>query len=171
MILAGLFVALGVVIDDVVVDMERLMRRLRSRGEATVATVVFEATLQTQRVALYATLIVVLAVRPSSSWAAWRGVLRAAGHRLPAGGGGIDAGRADRDAGAQPDAAGPQPAPHARVAAQRVAQERYEAALRRIVAAPAASLVAAAAVLVVGVAVAVARPVAACPRSRSGTCW
>ena len=64
MILAGLVVALGVVIDDAVVDMERLMRALRERGGANVMSIVYETTLQTRRIAIYATLIVILAVMP-----------------------------------------------------------------------------------------------------------
>lgn len=67
MILAGLMVALGVVIDDTVVDVEKLMQRLRERGEgssASIMAIICERTLETRRAALYATLIVVLAVTP-----------------------------------------------------------------------------------------------------------
>ncbi|MGH8683081.1 MAG: efflux RND transporter permease subunit [Burkholderiales bacterium] len=66
MILAGLVVALGVVIDDAVVDVEELMRALRERqpGGASIMTVICETTLETRRVTLYATLIVMLAVVP-----------------------------------------------------------------------------------------------------------
>lgn len=66
MILAGLVVALGVVIDDAVVDVERLMRRLRERKEsgASIATIIYETTLETRSAALYASLIVLLAVMP-----------------------------------------------------------------------------------------------------------
>ena len=66
MILAGLVVALAVVIDDAVVDVETLLRRLRERKQdgASVATLVYETTLQTRSAALYATLIVILAVTP-----------------------------------------------------------------------------------------------------------
>ncbi|WP_010099811.1 efflux RND transporter permease subunit [Burkholderia ubonensis] len=68
MILAGLLVALSVVIDDAVVDVERLRVRLRSRGEsaeqASILDIIFDTTLDTRRVALYTTLIVILAVTP-----------------------------------------------------------------------------------------------------------
>jgi CzcA family heavy metal efflux pump len=66
MILAGLVVALAVVIDDAVVDVETLLRRLRERkqGGASIATVIYETTLQTRSAAMYSTLIVILAVTP-----------------------------------------------------------------------------------------------------------
>jgi Cu/Ag efflux pump CusA len=66
MILAGLVVALAVVIDDAVVDVETLLRRLRERkqGGASFATLIYETTLQTRTAALYSTLIVILAVTP-----------------------------------------------------------------------------------------------------------
>jgi CzcA family heavy metal efflux pump len=66
MILAGLVVALGVVIDDAVVGAEKLMRALRERraGGASIMTIVHETTLETRRVTIYATLIGVLAVTP-----------------------------------------------------------------------------------------------------------
>jgi CzcA family heavy metal efflux pump len=64
MILAGLVVALAVVIDDAVADVETLLRRLRERSGASVAAIIYETTLQTRSAALYATLIVLLAVTP-----------------------------------------------------------------------------------------------------------
>ena len=66
MVLAGLVLALGVIIDDAVVDVEKVMRALRERTNegASLASVVYETTLETRRVASYATLIVVLAVTP-----------------------------------------------------------------------------------------------------------
>ena len=65
MILAGLLLALVVVIDDAIVDVERLMRRLRERKpDASIATLIYETTLDTRSVSLYATLIVMLAVTP-----------------------------------------------------------------------------------------------------------
>ncbi len=67
MILAGLVVALGVIIDDAVVDVEKLTRRLRERKEgdgASIATVIYETTLETRSAAIYATLIIMLAVTP-----------------------------------------------------------------------------------------------------------
>ncbi|MGH8830004.1 MAG: efflux RND transporter permease subunit [Polaromonas sp.] len=66
MILAGLVVALGVVIVDVVVDVDTLLARLRAREEGgpSIATIIYETTLESRRDALYATLIVVLSVMP-----------------------------------------------------------------------------------------------------------
>jgi CzcA family heavy metal efflux pump len=66
MIIAGLVVALAVVIDSAVVDVHRLQQRLRARTAADPGplALVVEATLQTQRTMLYATLIVLLAASP-----------------------------------------------------------------------------------------------------------
>ncbi len=66
MILAGLVVALGVVIDEAVVDLAELLRRLRERkeGGASVTTIICETALATRGAAVYATLIVMLAVMP-----------------------------------------------------------------------------------------------------------
>ena len=66
MILAGLVVALAVVIDDAVVGVDASLRRLRAGdGNAgSVVTALAEAALESRRVALYATLIVLLAVVP-----------------------------------------------------------------------------------------------------------
>ncbi|MDB5934821.1 MAG: acriflavin resistance protein, partial [Massilia sp.] len=66
MVLAGLVVAAGVVIDDAVIDVGRLRERLRARegsGES-LARIVHQTTLASRRDALYATLIVLLAVAP-----------------------------------------------------------------------------------------------------------
>ncbi len=68
MILAGLVVALGAVVDDGIVDVENLRRRLRLRGKdgrnASLASVIFEASLEMRGAIIYATLIVILAVTP-----------------------------------------------------------------------------------------------------------
>jgi CzcA family heavy metal efflux pump len=67
MILAGLVVALGVIIDDALVDVDKLMKRLRGRNEAndaSLAKLIYETTLETRSVAIYAALIVMLAVTP-----------------------------------------------------------------------------------------------------------
>ncbi len=67
MILAGLVIALGVVIDDAVVDVARLIRRLRERPAASggsLAAVIRETTLETRGTTIYATLIIMLAVTP-----------------------------------------------------------------------------------------------------------
>lgn len=65
MVLAGLIVALAVVIDAAVVDAQQLRERLRQRqpGEGLLATI-GAATLQAQRTALYAVLMMALATAP-----------------------------------------------------------------------------------------------------------
>lgn len=66
MIVAGLVVALAVVIDDAVVDADTLLERLRHRGDdpTPMLTLLYECTLDSRRAALYASLIVVLAALP-----------------------------------------------------------------------------------------------------------
>ncbi|MEQ1806856.1 MAG: efflux RND transporter permease subunit, partial [Burkholderiaceae bacterium] len=65
MILAGLVVALAAIIDDAVIDVEKLARRLRERKpDETVLRVIFETTLETRSAAIYGTLIIILAVVP-----------------------------------------------------------------------------------------------------------
>jgi Cu/Ag efflux pump CusA len=65
MILAGLVLALAVVIDDAVVGVDAALRRLRERpGAGSVMAALHEAVLESRRVALYAMLIVLLAVVP-----------------------------------------------------------------------------------------------------------
>ena len=66
MILAGLVIALGIIIDDAVVDMEKLMRRLgeHKEGGRSIATIIYETTLESRRAAIYASLIAILAVTP-----------------------------------------------------------------------------------------------------------
>ena len=67
-VLAGLVAALAVVIDDAVVGVENVTRRLRERGEdgveAPIGPTVLEATLEVRGATVYATLIVALAVLP-----------------------------------------------------------------------------------------------------------
>jgi CzcA family heavy metal efflux pump len=68
MVLAGLVMALAVVIDDAVINLDNAARRLhrqRLNGvEPTATTVVIEATLEMRSAALYATLITLAAVVP-----------------------------------------------------------------------------------------------------------
>jgi CzcA family heavy metal efflux pump len=67
MILAGLIVALGVIIDDAIVGADALMRRLRDRqadDDQSIASIIVETTLIARGTALYGVLIVVLAVVP-----------------------------------------------------------------------------------------------------------
>ena len=68
MTLAGMVIALGVVVDDAIVDVENILRRLRQHrsegsGRST-ASIVYEASLEVRAPIVHATLIVVLAVVP-----------------------------------------------------------------------------------------------------------
>jgi CzcA family heavy metal efflux pump len=64
LVLAGLAAALVLVIDDAIVDPENLARRLRDQpGESTIKTIL-AASLEVRRAALYATLMIALAVVP-----------------------------------------------------------------------------------------------------------
>jgi CzcA family heavy metal efflux pump len=67
-VLAGLLAALGVVIDDVIVDMGHILRRVREQGnvqnvEATLK-IVAEAAAESRSAMTYATLIIILAAAP-----------------------------------------------------------------------------------------------------------
>lgn len=68
MILAGLVIAVGVVVDDAIIDVENIMRRLRQHrsrggGEST-ASVVLKASLEMRSPIVYATMIIVVAALP-----------------------------------------------------------------------------------------------------------
>jgi CzcA family heavy metal efflux pump len=67
MILAGLVIAVGVVVDDAIIDVENIWRRLRQRGDGTgrlAPRVILEASLEVRTAIWYATLINVMAVVP-----------------------------------------------------------------------------------------------------------
>jgi CzcA family heavy metal efflux pump len=68
MTLAGLVIALGSVVDDSVIDVENILRRLRqNRREGTgrsTASVILDASLEVRRSIVYATLIIVAAAVP-----------------------------------------------------------------------------------------------------------
>jgi CzcA family heavy metal efflux pump len=68
MILAGLVIAVGVVVDDTIIDIENILRRLRQhRREGTdksTASIVLEASLEVRGPIIYATLIIVVAAVP-----------------------------------------------------------------------------------------------------------
>ena len=67
-VLAGLVMALGAIVDDAVVDVEHIARRLRGHrgagGDASAARLVFEASLEVRRPIAYATVILLVAVLP-----------------------------------------------------------------------------------------------------------
>ncbi len=68
MVLAGFVIALGGVVDDAIIGIENIMRRLRQHrkegGSQSTANVILEATMEVRTPILYATLIIVLAVLP-----------------------------------------------------------------------------------------------------------
>ena len=68
MMVAGLFMALGVIVDDAILHVDTMARRLREhrqagRGQST-ATVILEAAAEMRSAVLFATLIALLAVSP-----------------------------------------------------------------------------------------------------------
>jgi CzcA family heavy metal efflux pump len=68
MVLAGFIVALGDVVDDAIIDVENIMRRLRQHrkegSEKSTARIILEASLEVRSAIVHATAIVVLAVTP-----------------------------------------------------------------------------------------------------------
>ncbi|HSN35623.1 MAG TPA: efflux RND transporter permease subunit, partial [Arthrobacter sp.] len=68
MVLAGLVIAVGVVVDDAIIDVENIVRRLRqhraSGGTDSTARVVVNASLEVRGPIVYATLIIVAATVP-----------------------------------------------------------------------------------------------------------
>jgi CzcA family heavy metal efflux pump len=67
MVLAGLVIAVGVVVDDAIIDIENIVRRLRlnrAAGNKTTARVVLDASVEVRSAITYATLINVVAVVP-----------------------------------------------------------------------------------------------------------
>lgn len=67
-ILAGFVIAIGVVIDDAIVDVETIIRRLRQYrqegGGKSTAALILEAALEVRRPLVFATLIILLSVFP-----------------------------------------------------------------------------------------------------------
>ena len=68
MVLAGFVVALGSIVDDAIIDVENIVRRLREHrrqgGTQSMASIILEASLEIRSPIVYATLIIVLAVVP-----------------------------------------------------------------------------------------------------------
>lgn len=68
MVLAGLVIALGAIVDDAIIDVENILRRLRenrlSPSPVTTAKVILEASLEVRGPIVYATLIIVAAAAP-----------------------------------------------------------------------------------------------------------
>ncbi len=69
MILAGFVIALGDIVDDAIIDIENVVRRLREyrksgRRDKSLATIILDASLEVRGAIVYATLIEVLAILP-----------------------------------------------------------------------------------------------------------
>ncbi len=68
MILAGLVVAVGVVVDDAIIDVENILRRLRQHrlegSQVPAARIILNASLEVRGAILYATIITLVAVVP-----------------------------------------------------------------------------------------------------------
>jgi CzcA family heavy metal efflux pump len=68
MVLAGLVIALGVVVDDAIIGVENIMRRLRQHrvegSDRSAARVILHASLEVRSAMVYATLIIVAALAP-----------------------------------------------------------------------------------------------------------
>ncbi|MCA9037297.1 MAG: efflux RND transporter permease subunit [Planctomycetaceae bacterium] len=68
MVLAGLIIALGEVVDDAIIDVENILRRLRLNRQTdspkSAFRVVYEASIEVRSAVVYATLIVVLTLVP-----------------------------------------------------------------------------------------------------------
>ena len=68
MILAGLIIALGEVVDDAIIDVENIMRRLRrnagSASPRSAFRVVFDASLEVRSAVVYGSLVVILVLFP-----------------------------------------------------------------------------------------------------------
>ncbi len=68
-IIAGLMIALGVIIDDAIVDMENIVRRLRRAREEdsgkSATSIIYQAVIEMRSPLVYATVIMVLAVLPA----------------------------------------------------------------------------------------------------------
>jgi CzcA family heavy metal efflux pump len=68
MVLAGLVIAVGVVVDDAIIDIENIMRRLRQHrmegSTKTTARIILDASLEVRGAIIYATLIDAMALLP-----------------------------------------------------------------------------------------------------------
>lgn len=68
MVLAGFVISVGVVVDDAIIDVENIVRRLRQHRRAqstrSTASIVLESSLEVRSAIIYATLIDVVAVSP-----------------------------------------------------------------------------------------------------------
>lgn len=65
MVLAGLAIAVGAVVDDAISGTERVLRRIRERGDKPVVSTVVDATLEVRTSLVYALVFVLLPVMPA----------------------------------------------------------------------------------------------------------
>ncbi len=110
MTLAGFVIALGIVVDDAILDVENIMRRLRlarrSGDTRSTARIILDASLEMRAPIVYATLIVVAAVVPVLFMQGLTGsIFQAADCCLRARDRGLARLGDDRNAGALPDPA------------------------------------------------------------------
>ena len=108
MVLAGFFVvALGSIVDDAIIDVENIVRRLRQQRRegtsASVASIILQASLEIRSAIVYATLIIVLAVTPVFFMGGLSGAFFEPLALSAVGAAGIDGGCPHRYAGALPD--------------------------------------------------------------------
>ena len=113
MVLAGFVISVGVVVDDAIIDIENIVRRLRQAREEgsdkSTASIILDGSLEVRSAIVYATLDrcrgAAAGLLPGR---VVRRLLPAAGHLLCAGGAGLDGGGADRHtrSGADPAAQG-----------------------------------------------------------------
>lgn len=68
MVLAGLLIAVAIIVDDAIVDVENIARRLRQHrqegSERSTTSIILEASLETRSAMIFATLIILLALLP-----------------------------------------------------------------------------------------------------------
>jgi CzcA family heavy metal efflux pump len=68
MVLAGLVIAVAVVVDDAICDVENIVRRLRQHrregSDRSAASIILEAALETRSAMIYATLVILLTLLP-----------------------------------------------------------------------------------------------------------
>ena len=144
MVLAGFVISVGVVVDDAIIDIENIVRRLRQhrrgrrQADRPCCRCVLEASLEVRRAIVYATLIIVLAVMPVFFVDERLGrVLQAARALLRAGRAGLDGGRAHGHARAGAAPAGAGAAQGAAAAARApAASAATPRALRRVIRTP-----------------------------------